>query len=149
MPLSSSDPYSAFNFLVNLGEAVRVGSHGGFQEVSGTGIDLTWSEHHDADGVDNRMGKVPSLARTIAVTLRRGVIDALVLARWQEQTTAGDHDAIRTVTIQLQKEGHTGLRATWRLRGARLAGGVSAVNARSSDVAIEELVLTCEQLEFQ
>jgi phage tail-like protein len=55
---------------------------------------------------------------------------------------------VRTVTIQLQSEDHTAVVMTWKLFRARIVKHVSGpLNARGTDVAMEELTLAYERLE--
>ena len=62
----------------------------------------------------------------------------------------GDQNAMRTVTVQLQNEDHTEVVQTWKLQRARIIKHVSGpMNARGTDVAMEELTLSFERLEME
>ena len=66
-----------------------------------------------------------------------------------EGTVEAVDQANRTVTIRLQNEDHTSVVRTWKLRGARIIKHTSGpLNAKGTDVAMEELVLAYERLEM-
>ena len=78
------------------------------------------------------------------------MIGSLDLYQWLDEIRNGDQSALRTVTIQLQSEDHTEVVMTWKLLRARIIKHVSGpFNAKSSDVAIEELTLAYERLEIE
>ena len=84
------------------------------------------------------------------VTLKRGIIGSLGLYNWINQIRNGDQAAVRTVTIQLQNEDHTAIVMTWKLLRARFVKHTSGpLNAKGTDVAIEELTLAYERLELE
>ena len=57
--------------------------------------------------------------------------------------------AMRTVTIGLMSEDHSAVVMQWKLLNARIIKHTSGpLNARASEVAIEEIVLACERLEL-
>ena len=121
-------PYVQFNFLVDLGTGD--GPHGGFQEVSG-------------------LRKITGLNKSTDVTLKRGVIASAALQDWLDQMRYGHQNATRTLTIAQQNEEH-GLVATWKLMRARIMKHTSGpVNAKGTDVAMEELVIAYERLELE
>jgi phage tail-like protein len=143
-------PYVQFNFLVDLGDGNSEGPQAGFQEVSGIGMEVAVTEYRNGNSKENHVIKLTGLARVPDVTLRRGVIGSLQLYAWLDQIRNGDQTALRTVTIQLVSEDHTTVVQTWKLLRARIVKHVSGpLNARSSEVAIEEMVLAFERLELE
>ena len=59
-------------------------------------------------------------------------------------------NAMRNVTIQLQNEDHSSVVQTWRLMNARIVKHTSGpMNAKGTDVAVEEMVLAYERLEME
>jgi len=139
-----------FNFLVDLGTGSTDGADAGFQEVSGIGMEVTVAEYRNGNEKENSVRKITGLNKSTDVTLKRGVIGALNLYQWLDQIRNGDQSALRTVTIQLQSEDHTEVVMTWKLLRARIVKHVSGpLNARSSDVAIEQLTLAYERLEME
>jgi phage tail-like protein len=78
------------------------------------------------------------------------VIGSLSLFQWLDDIRNGNQNAMRTVTIQLQNEDHSEVVQTWKLLRARIIKHSSGpFNAKSSDVAIEEIVLAYERLESE
>jgi phage tail-like protein len=75
---------------------------------------------------------------------------ALTLYNWLNDIRNGDQSALRTVTVQLQNESHTDVVMTWKLLRARIIKHTSGpMNAKGTDVAMEELVLAYERLEME
>jgi phage tail-like protein len=121
-------PYSQFNFLVDLGTAG--GPHAGFQEFS-------------------QINKITGLNKSTDVTMKRGVILSSALRDWLNQIKKAPQRAHRTVTVSLQDEQHR-VAGSWTLKGASIIKHVGPpLNAKGNDVAIEELVLSCERIEVK
>jgi phage tail-like protein len=140
-------PYGQFNFLVDLGSGSE-GPRAGFQECSEIGMAVDVIEYRNGNDKANEVRKITGLARYPDVTLRRGLIGSLDLYNWLNEIRNGEQGAVRTVTIQLQSEDHTQIVMTWSLRRARIVRYVSGpLNARGTDVAMEELTLAYERLE--
>ncbi len=143
-------PYVQFNFLVDLGNGNTEGPEAGFQEVSGIGMEVTVAEYRNGNERENAVRKITGLNRTTDVTLRRGVFGALNLYQWLDDIRNGSQNAMRTVTIQLQNEDHSAVVQTWKLLRARIIKHTSGpMNAKGTDVAMEELVLAYERLEME
>lgn len=143
-------PYTAFNFLVDLGDGNTDGPQAGFQEISGIGMEVTVSEYRNGNHKENSVMKITGLNKATDVTMKRGVIGSLNLYQWLNQIRNGDQAALRTVTIQLQNEDHTAVVQTWKLLRARIIKHTSGpFNAKGTDVAMEELVLAYERLEIE
>ena len=143
-------PYTQFNFLVDLGTGATDGPAAGFQEVSGIGMEVTVTEYRNGNSKENSVMKITGLNKSTDVTLKRGIIGSLDLYQWLNQIRNGDQNALRTVTIQLQSEDRTGIVQTWKLLRARIIKHTSGpFNAKSADVAMEEMVLAYERLEME
>jgi phage tail-like protein len=143
-------PYTQFNFLVDLGDGDTDGPHAGFQEISGLSSSVDVIEYRNGNSRENGPIKLTGLNRVADVVLRRGIIGSLNLYQWFNDIRNGNQNALRTVTIQLQNEDHTAAVMTWRLLRARIIKHTSGpLNARGTDVALEELVLACERLEIE
>jgi phage tail-like protein len=143
-------PYVQFNFLVDLGTGSTAGPEAGFQEISGIGMEVTVSEYRAGNHKENSVMKITGLNKSTDVTMKRGVIGSLNLYQWLDDIRNGDQTAYRTVTIQLQNENHTDVVATWKLLRARIIKHTSGpLNAKGTDVAMEELVLAYERLEME
>jgi phage tail-like protein len=142
-------PYVQFNFLVDLGTGTTDGPEAGFQECSGIGMEVTVAEYRNGNEKENSVRKITGLNKSTDVTLKRGVIGSLNLYQWLNQIRNGDQSAYRTVVIQLQNEDHTAVVQEWKLLRARITKHTSGpLNAKGTDVAMEELVLAYERLEM-
>src|SRR3712207_3317409 len=143
-------PYVQFNFLVDLGTGTTEGPEAGFQECSNIGMEVTVAEDRNGNEKENSVRKITGLNKSTDVTLKRGVIGSLNLYNSLNQIRNGDQNAHRTVTIQLQNEDHTEVVQTWKLFRARIIKHVSGpMNAKRTDVAMEELTLAYERLEME
>ncbi len=149
MAVLRNDPYAQFNFLVDLGTGDTEGPQAGFQECSPIGMSLDVIEYRNGNDRSNQVRKLTGLARAGDVTLRRGIIGSLDLYQWIDELRNGNQSATRTVTIHLQSEDHAQVVQTWKLLRARIVKHVSGpLNAKGSDVAMEELTLAYERLEL-
>jgi phage tail-like protein len=143
-------PYAQFNFLVDLGTGNTDGPEAGFQECSAIATSVDVVEYRNGNDKENSPRKLTGLSKVADVTLRRGIIGSLNLYAWLDQVRNGDAAALRDVVIQLQNEDHTAVVMTWRLRRARIVKHTSGpLNARGTDVAMEEMVLAYERLEIE
>jgi phage tail-like protein len=143
-------PYVQFNFLVDLGTGNTDGPEAGFQECSNIGMEVTVAEYRNGNEKENSVRKITGLNKSTDVTLKRGVIGSLNLYQWLNQIRNGDQGAKRTVTIHLQNEDHTAVVQTWKLlRACITKHGSGPLNAKGTDVAMEELTLAYERLEME
>ncbi|MDQ1522437.1 MAG: hypothetical protein QOG00_3335 [Pyrinomonadaceae bacterium] len=150
MAILRDRPYVQFNFLVDLGTGTTEGVEAGFQECSNIGMEVTVSEYRTGNSKENSVRKITGLNKATDVTLKRGVIGSLNLYKWLDDIRNGNQMAERTVVIQLQNEDHTAVVQTWKLLRARIIKHVSGpMNARGTDVAMEELTLAYERLEME
>lgn len=150
MAVMRERPYVQFNFLVDLGTGNTDGPQAGFQEVSGIGMEVTVSEYRTGNSKENSVMKITGLNKSTDVTLKRGVIGSLDLYEWLNDIRNGNQNALRNVVIQLQNEDHTAVVQTWKLLRARIIKHTSGpLNAKGTDVAMEELVLAYERLEME
>ncbi len=107
-------------------------------------------EYRNGNEKENAVRKITGLTRVPDVTLKRGLIGSLSLYAWLDDVRNGDQNALRTVTISLQNEDHTAVVMTWKLLRARPIKHTSGpLNAKGTDVAMEELVLAYERLELE
>jgi phage tail-like protein len=143
-------PYVQFNFLVDLGTGNTDGPEAGFQEVSGIGMEVTVTEYRTGNARENSVQKIMGMNKSTDVTLKRGVIGSLALYQWLDDIRNGNQKALRNVTVQLQNEDHTSVVMTWKLLRARPVKVTNGpMNAKGTDVAMEELVLAYERLEME
>ena len=142
-------PYGQFNFLVDIGTGETEGPEAGFQECSGISMSVDVIEYRNGNEKENNPRKLTGLARVSDVTLKRGIIGSLGLYKWIDDIRNGNPAALRTVVIQLQNEDHTAVVMTWKLLRARIIKHTSGpLNAKGTDVAMEEITLAYERLEL-
>ena len=150
MAVLRDNPYGEFNFLVDLGTGDTEGPEAGFQEISAIGMEVAVVEYRNGNDKLNSVRKLTGLNKASDVTLKRGVIGSLNLYQWLNQIRNGDQAAARTVRIQLQNEDRTATVMTWILLRARIIKHASGpLNAKGTDVAMEELTLAYERLEIE
>ena len=143
-------PYAQFNFLVDIGTGNTDGPDAGFQECSGISMSVDVIEYRNGNERENTPRKLTGLTRVSDVTLKRGIIGSLGLYRWIDQIRNGDPAALRNVVIQLQNEDHTTVVMTWKLLRARIIKHTSGpLNAKGTDVAMEEITIAYERLELE
>ena len=150
MAVLRDNPYGEFNFLVDLGSGDTDGPEAGFQEICGLGQEVEVIEYRNGNDKLNSVRKLPGLHKAGDVTLKRGIIGSLNLYQWINAVRNGEQGARRTVRIQLQTEDRTAIVMTWTLLRAWPAKHVSGpLNAKGTDVAMEELTLAYERLEIE
>ena len=143
-------PYVQFNFHVNLGDGVTNTPQAGFQEISGIGMEVTITEYRPGNYAFNNVIKTAGLNKATDVTMKRGVIGSLDLYKWLDDVRSGAGSGLRNVTIELKSEDRSTTVQTWRLINARIMKHVSGpLNAKGTDVAMEELTLSYERLEME
>ena len=143
-------PYVQFNFLVDLGDGTTDGPQAGFQECSNIGMEVTVAEYRNGNEKENSVRKITGLNKATDVTLKRGVIGSLNLYQWLNDIRNGNQNALRNVVVHLQNEDHTAIVQTWKLMRARIIKHVSGpMNAKGTDVAMEELTVAYERLEME
>jgi phage tail-like protein len=150
MAVQRDRPYVQFNFLVDLGTGKTDGAVAGFQECSNIGMEVTVAEYRGGNHKENSVQKITGLNKATDVTLKRGVIGSLDLYAWLDDIRNGNQNALRTVTVSLQNEDHTQVVQTWKLLRARIIKHVSGpMNAKGTDVAMEELTISYERLQME
>lgn len=140
-------PYGAFNFIVKFDSNEMFG---GFQEVSGINTELTMSEYRNGNDPVNHVRKVPGMHKVGDVTLKRGVVDSRSLWAWISDIRTRGYDAKKTVTVTLRGEDGADVQS-WLFTGAApMKYSGPGLNAKqSTDVAVEEIVLSVESMEIQ
>ena len=136
------DPYKNFNFKVEIAGVTSAG----FYEVNGLESEVAVIEYRE--GGDFATRKLPGLAKFGNITLKRGVTDSLELYQWHKKILQGVMDR-RDGVITLLDDAKKPVRR-WKFSNAfpfKYEG--PALNATSSDVAIETLVLCCEGLDLE
>jgi phage tail-like protein len=135
-----NDPYSAFNFIVEI-DGVIVG---GFAECGGLGTETDIVEYRNGDE-DITVRKLIGKAKYPQISLKRGFTDSRELWEWRKLVITG-HTQRKSGSIQLLDEARQpALR--WEFReGWPSKWEGPALNAKNNDVAIEVLEIAHEGL---
>jgi phage tail-like protein len=146
-----STPYGAFNFTVNLNSpdaSMDPGAElGGFSDVSGLVTEMTVAEYRNGNAKDKHVKKVPLLHKVGDVTLKRGIVDSKEFFAWIKSTRDTGYAAKRDVVVTLLGDDGKEAVRKWILQGViplKYTGPTLA--GKGGDVAMEELVLSCEGL---
>lgn len=141
--ISRNDPFTSGNFRVEI-QGITATS---FSEVSGLEVLIEVVEYRAGDAKVNTEQKLPGLYKTTDVTLKRGLTRDLSLWNWISSAMAGNVNRTNVLITLLDQADNPVL--AWRLRNAWPCKWTGpALNAGSSDVAMEELVLCHEGLEL-
>src|SRR3954447_2490556 len=147
------NPDGVFNYIVALGGEQRDGAIGqvvgGFSDVSGLDMEVSYSEYRNGNEQVNTARKVPNTHKLGDVTLKRGLVGSTDLFTWLRATRDGTMDA-RDIKITLLDEAHNPV-AAWRLHRAQPKKwtGPTLAGKGGGDVAMEELQLAHEGIEYE
>ena len=149
MAVDRNDPYAAFNFRVTITPRAGNEVRGAFSDVSGLSTEVTYADYREGTDARNHARKVPTVYKVGDITLKRGVMGKLDLFQWMELVRTGNQDARATVVIQMLAEDGTDA-AMWTLTNARPSKWTGPTfGATSTNVAMEELVLVAEDMQFE
>jgi phage tail-like protein len=149
-PVKRARPYAQFNFLVDLGTGETASVDAGFQECSNLGMEVAVAEYRAGNFKDNGVMKLTMLNKSSDVTLKRGVMGSSTLYDWLNDIRNGNEGSLRTVRVSLMSEDHQAVVAVWSMLNARIIKYTSGpFNAKTSDVAMEDLTLAFERLEAE
>lgn len=153
MPVFRNNPYGAFNYQVSLGGTQGDGGDGtiigGFSDVSGLGMEVSYSEYRNGNEKFNTTRKVPNTHKLDDVTLKRGLVGSDDLFAWLKGVRDGTADP-RQMTITLLDEARQPV-ATWTLRNAQPKkwSGPTLAAKGGGEVAMEEVHLVHEGIEYK
>ena len=140
---SRNDPYSAFNFLVEI-DGVTVA---GFSECSGLSNETDAIEYREGKE-DITVRKLPGLVKYSNITLKRGFTQSKELWQWRKQVLDGKTQR-RSGTVTLLDEARKpALRWNFREGWPRKLDGPT-LNAKTNEVAIETLEIVHEGLKLE
>ena len=146
-------PYGAFNFIVALGGDQGTGDEGqivgGFSDVSGLGIEVSYSEYRNGNEKVNTARKVPNTYKLDDVTLKRGLVGSTRPVRLAQGGPRRRGTTRATSPSRCSTRRATRSR-TWRLRSAQPKKWVGPTLAAKGggEVAMEELHLVHEGIEY-
>lgn len=151
MATDRTTPYTAFNFLVTIDNG-RAASEplGGFSDVSGLSTEFTMAEYRYGNDPEEHVRKVPGVHKVGDVTLKRGIVNSQDLWDWVASVRDVGPGAQRNVVITMLSEAGTAVQA-WKLRNVvpmKYTGPTLAAKG-GGDVAMEELVLSAEGIDFK
>jgi len=151
MAVQRDDPYGAFNFKVTITPGSGGEIKAGFSDVSGLSTEVTYADYRVGTDPANRPRKVPLMYKAGDVTLKRGLAGGLDLFQWIDQVRQGRQDARATVVIELMSEDRSVVVTSWKLINARPSKytGPTLAAKGGTDVAMEELMLVCEDVSME
>ena len=135
------DPYSNFNFLVEIDGITRAA----FQECSGFDSTIDVIEHRE--GGDPTMRKLPGITKYSNIVLKWGITDEMELYDWHHQAVLGNVQR-KDGSIVLFDNSRSTEVARWNFANAwptKYDG--PDLNAEGNDVSIETLELAHEGVE--
>ena len=138
------DPYAAFNFVVEI-DGVAVAS---FAEVSGLDSETEVIEYRTGDSKVSASLKLPGLTKYANVVLKRGLTRDLSLWQWRKTVVDGKADRRNGAVVLLDQDRSPALRWIFR-NGWPCKWEGPALNAKTSEIAIETLEIAHEGLELE
>lgn len=140
---SRNDPYSAFNFLVEI-DGVTVA---GFSELTGLNTETDVIEYRTGD-LDITVKKLPGLKKFGNITLKRGFTDSRELWEWRKRVLDGRTERQSGSIVLLNEAREPAVRWNFREAWPRKWEG-PAFNAKTNEVAVETLEIVCEGIELE
>jgi len=137
-----SDPYRAYNFLVEIDGIARAG----FRECAGLDSSQDPVEYREGNEKSLTVRKIPTLVKYSNITLKRGITDDADLWNWRKQAVDGKVDRKNGSIVLLDDTGEETVR--WNFReGWPTKWAGADFNATGTDVAIETLEIAHEGIE--
>ena len=139
---SRADPFGAFRFRVEI-DGIETAA---FTEV--TGLDSTTDVIEYRTGDMRIAAKLPGLHRFPNIVLRRGITRDRQLWQWRKRIVDGQPDRRNGSIVLLAEDGTEVMRVNFR-DGWPAKWEGPALNAKTSEVAIETLEIAHEGLELE
>jgi len=138
-----NDPYGQFNFLIEIDGVVK----GGFSEASGLTTDTNIIEYREGAEQQGTTRKLPGLMKFNNIVLKRGYTADKKLYEWRKKVMDGKTQRASGSIVLLDEARNESLR--WNFReGWPSKWEGPALNAKTSEVAIETLEIAHEGLEL-
>jgi phage tail-like protein len=138
-----TDPYGQFNFIVEIDGVVQ----GGFSEASGLTTDTNLIEYREGNEITTTR-KLPGLMKYNNIVLKRGFTQDARLWDWRKKVIDGKTERQSGSIVLLDEARNAALR--WNFReGWPSKWEGPALNAKTSEVAIETLEIAHEGLELE
>ncbi|MCI0584199.1 MAG: phage tail protein [Chloroflexi bacterium] len=138
-----NDPYSAFNFLVEI-DGVTVA---GFSEASGLTSESDIIEYR-VGAEDFTVRKLPGLKKSPQISLKRGFTDSKELWAWRKRVLDGKTERQSGSVVLLNEARQPALRWNFREGWPNKWEGPT-FNAKTNEVAIEHLEIAHEGLALE
>jgi phage tail-like protein len=135
------DPYGSFRFSVEIDGIVRAA----FKEVSGLEATVEVKDYREG-GENTTVRKLPGLTKYANIQLKWGMADDLDLYDWHQDVIRGDFERKNGSIVLFNQKGDEVARWNF-VRAWPTKWGGPALNAESSDIAIDTLELVHEGLE--
>lgn len=138
-----NDPYGQFNFLIEIDGVVK----GGFSEASGLTTDTNVIEYREGAEQQGTPRKLPGLMKYNNIVLKRGWTKDKSLWAWRKKVIDGKTQRNSGSIVLLDEARNEALR--WNFReGWPSKWEGPALNAKTSEVAVETLEIAHEGLEL-
>lgn len=138
-----NDPYGQFNFLIEIDGVVK----GGFSEASGLSTDTNIIEYREGAEQQGTTRKLPGLMKYNNIVLKRGWTRDKSLWAWRKKVIDGKTQRNSGSIVLLDEARNEALR--WNFReGWPSKWEGPALNAKTSEVAVETLEIAHEGLEL-
>jgi phage tail-like protein len=139
--MARTDPYTSFRYLVEIDGIVQAG----FSDCSGIGSKVEVIEYREG-GDPTTVRKLRGRVTYPDITLRWGATDSHELLDWHMQAVNGAPSRRNGSIVLLDDDGQEKLR--WNFFNAWPSGWDGpTLTARSTDIAIHTLTVSCERLE--
>jgi phage tail-like protein len=138
-----NDPYSAFNFLVEIDGVVQAG----FSECSGLTTETDAIEYRTG-AEDITVRKLPGLKKFSNITLKRGYTQGKELWEWRKKVLDGKTQRAPGAIVLQDEARQTALRWSFREGWPRKWEGPT-FNAKNNEVAIETLEIVVEGIALE
>jgi phage tail-like protein len=151
MAVQRDDPYGAFNFRVTISPNTGDEIKGGFSDVSGLSSEIAHADYRVGNDPASRVRKIPLMYKPGDITLKRGLVGSLDLFTWLKTAREGNLATKAAVVIELLSEDRTATVSSWKLTNARPQKwtGPSLAAKGGTEVAMEELILVCEDIDYE
>jgi phage tail-like protein len=138
-----NDPYGQFNFVIEIDGVVT----GGFSEASGLTTDTNVVEYREGNEITTAR-KLPGLMKYNNIVLKRGWTQDRSLWEWRKKVIDGKTQRVGGAIVLKDEARNDALR--WKFReGWPSKWEGPALNAKTSDVAIETLEIAHEGVELE
>ena len=138
-----NDPYSQFNFLIEIDGVVK----GGFSECSGLSTDTNIMEYREGNEQQGTTRKLPGLIKYSNITLRRGYSKDSKLWEWRKKVIDGKTQRTSGTITLLDEARQPALQWNFRMGWPSKWDGPS-LNGKTSEIAIEMLEIANEGIEL-